>query len=117
MRFILALVSRSASIISTLPRPAVEELRKVGAALRAARLARDEAQAALARRLGIALNTVRAAERGDPRVGSGVLVAMLWALGLGPVGDGLLMQATKSAVGTGKARARRSRRSGALDDF
>lgn len=110
-------MSKSAAIISTLPRPAAEELRKVGAALRAARLARNEPQAALARRLGIALNTVRAAERGDPRVGSGVLVAMLWALGLGPVGDGLLIQATKSTLGTGKVRARRSGRSGAADDF
>lgn len=110
-------MSKSASIVATLPQPAAEELRKVGAAVREARLARNEPQAALARRLGIALNTVRAVERGDPRVGSGVLVALLWALGLGPIGDGLLAQATRSALGTAKVRARRSNRSGALDDF
>ncbi|MGQ0572392.1 MAG: hypothetical protein ACT4P5_23030 [Armatimonadota bacterium] len=114
----MRLMSRSATIAATLPRPAAEELRKVGMALRAARLARNEPQTVLARRLGIAPRTVRAAERGNPRVGSGVLVSMLWALGLGPVGDDLVSQATKSALATGKVRARRSSRSpGALDDF
>ena len=85
-------------------------------ALRAARLARNEPQAQLARRLGIALRTLRAAEQGNPRVGSGVMIAMIWALGLGPVGDGLLAQASKAALATGKVRARRSaeRR---LDEF
>lgn len=109
-------MSRSASIAVTLPKPAAEELRKIGVALRAARLARNETQAQLARRLGIALRTVRATEHGDPRVGSGVLVAMLWALGLGPVGENLVAQATKSALTTGKARARRTA-SRALDEF
>ena len=109
-------MGRSASITNTLPRPAADELRKVGMALRAARLARDEPQAQLARRLGIALGTVRAAEQGSSRVGSGVLIAMIWALGLGPVGDGLLAQASKAALTMGKARARRSA-SKALDEF
>lgn len=109
-------MSRSASIVTTLPKPAAEELRKIGMALRAARLARNEPQAQLARRLGIVPRTLRAAERGDPRVGSGVLISMLWALGLGPIGDDLVAQATKQVLVTGKIRARRSP-SKALDDF
>lgn len=109
-------MSKSAAITATMPKPAAEELRKIGMALRAARLARNEPQAQLARRLGIALGTLIAAEQGDPRVGSGVLISILWALGLGPVGDGLLTQATKRAMGTGKVRARGSP-SKALDDF
>ena len=109
-------MSRSASINSTLPKPAAEELRKCGLAARAARLARNEPQASLARRLGISLNTLRAVEIGDPRVGSGVLISALWALGLGPIGDILLNQVAKSAPLAGKKRARGAP-SKALDDF
>jgi transcriptional regulator with XRE-family HTH domain len=109
-------MSRSASIISTLPKPAAEELRKVGLAVRAARLARNEPQASLARRLGISLNTLRAIELGDPRVGSGALISALWALGLGPIGEFLANQAAKSAPLAGKKRARGAP-SKALDDF
>ena len=109
-------MSRSASIISTLPKPAAEELRKLGLAVRVARLARNEPQVSLASRLGISLNTLRAIERGDPRVGSGALISALWALGLGPIGDILVSQATKSAPLAGKKRARGAP-SKALDDF
>ena len=112
------LMGKSAGIVATLPRPAADELRKIGLALRAARLARNEPQALLARRLGIAPGTIRAAERGDPRLGSGVLISMLWSLGLDPVGDKLLAQATRSALGAGRRRARRSGSADpALDDF
>jgi transcriptional regulator with XRE-family HTH domain len=109
-------MSRSAAVTSTLPKPVAEELRTVGLALRAARVARNETQEKLARRLGVALGTVKAAERGNPRVGSGVLFAMIWALGLAPVGDEMLANAGKAALTTAKVRARRSTRR-ALDDF
>jgi hypothetical protein len=109
-------MSRSASIVSTLPKPAAEELRKLGLAVRTARLARNEPQASLARRLGISLNTLRAIERGDPRVGSGVLISALWALGLGPISEVLLNRITGSAPLAGRKRARGAP-SKALDDF
>lgn len=108
-------MSRPSYLASTLPKPAAEELRKLGLAVRAARLGRNEPQTSLARRLGVSLNTLRATERGDPGVGAGVLISALWALGLGPIGESILNQATRSAP-AGKQRARGAP-SKALDDF
>lgn len=107
-------MSRSARITVTLPKPVAEQLREVGTALRAARLNRNEPQSNFAARLNISLNTLRALERGDPRVGSGALVAAMWALGLPSFGDVLKRDTTRRHTFT-KQRARKSAK--ALDDF
>lgn len=66
----------------TLPAPVAEDLRRLGAALRAARGRRGETQRALAARLQISRNTVGAAERGDPGVSAGTYASLIWAVGL-----------------------------------
>lgn len=100
-------------LLNTLPAPAADELVQLGAALRRARVARNESQAALAARMGIAERTLRAVEQGDPGVSAGVLITLLWALGLGPLSAPVSEQAARAAAAGANRRARRK----AMDDF
>lgn len=69
--------------------PVSRDLARLGAALRAGRAQRRETQRALAARLQISANTVRAAERGDPGVSAGIYAALAWALGLPGLSTGM----------------------------
>jgi len=97
----------------TLPAPVTDDLRKIGAALRRARVARGESQAALAHRMGVAERTLRDAEKGDPGVSSGTLLGLLWAVGLSGLGDELGRTLDRSIERPLNIRARRK----AVDDF
>jgi DNA-binding XRE family transcriptional regulator len=108
-----AVMSQSPRLLHTLPAPAAAELVQLGSALRRARVARNESQRALAERLGIAERTLRAVEKGDPKVSAGVLVALLWAVGLGPLSAPISEQAIRAAASGAKTRARRK----VQDDF
>ena len=66
----------------SLPRPVVEALVQVGAAIRTARIRRRKTAAELARRLGVSLPTLRKLEAGDPGVSLGTFVTALWLLDL-----------------------------------
>ena len=106
-------MSRPPRLIHTLPAPVTEERAQLGSALRRARVARNESQRALAERLGIAERTLRAVEKGDPKVSAGVLVTVLWAVGLGPLSAPVSEQAMRAAASDAKTRARRK----VQDDF
>jgi DNA-binding XRE family transcriptional regulator len=102
-----------ARLLHALPAPVAAELVQLGSALRRARVARNESQRALAERLGIAERTLRAVEKGDPKVSAGALITLLWAVGLGPLSAPISEQATRAAASGAKTRARRK----AQDDF
>jgi transcriptional regulator with XRE-family HTH domain len=106
-------MSRSTRLLHTLPAPPAAELIQLGSALRRARVARNESQRALADRLGIAERTLRAVEQGDPKVSAGVLLTLLWAVGLGPLSAPISEQAARAAASGAKTRARRK----VKDDF
>lgn len=106
-------MSQTSRIIHTLPAPVAEELRQLGLAVRRVRIARNESQVALAARIGIAARTLRSVEKGDPRVSSGVLLTLLWAVGLSPLSTHISEQAAQAAASDAKTRARRK----VQDDF
>lgn len=106
-------MSKSARLIQTLPAPAADELVRLGVALRRVRVARNESQRALAQRMGIAERTLRAVEQGDPRVSAGVLITLLWSVGLGPLSAPISEQAALVAARGANTRSRRK----AHDDF
>ncbi|MDB5969234.1 MAG: hypothetical protein JWQ90_1684 [Hydrocarboniphaga sp.] len=106
-------MSQTLRLSKTLPAPVADELARLGAALRRARIARNESQRALAQRLGIGERTLRVAEKGDPGVSAGVLLTLLWAVGLGPLSAPVSEQAARAAASNAKTRARRK----AQDDF
>lgn len=106
-------MSKSARLVDTLPAPAADELVQLGVALRRARVARNESQRALAQRMGIAERTLRAVEQGDPRVSAGVLISLLWSVGLGPLSASVSEQAALAAASGANLRPRRK----AQDDF
>lgn len=78
-------MAKASRLSRTLPAAVADDLQRTGAAIRAARIARGESQAALAQRLGMTAVTLRQAEQGAPGVSSGILFTLLWALGIGPV--------------------------------
>lgn len=96
-----------------LPAPVADDLRMIGAALRRARVARGESQAALARRVGIAERTLRDAEKGDPGVSAGTLLGLLWAVGQSGWGAELNRRLDSTAALPVNIRAR----SRPVDDF
>ena len=97
-----------------LPTPVTDELQRVGLALRRARVARGESQAALADRLGVSERTLREAEKGDPGVAVGTLFGLLWAVGLSGTGAELIRRVDGNTAPVTNLRARRGK---ALDDF
>ncbi|MDZ4259799.1 MAG: helix-turn-helix domain-containing protein [Gemmatimonadales bacterium] len=65
-----------------LPSAAVSIIRRLGRSIRVARLRRRWTQALLAEKVGVSTPTIQNLERGKPGVSLGVLVTVLWALGL-----------------------------------
>lgn len=101
-------------VIRQLPKPVRDDLYRLGLLVRDGRHAKGLTQGDLAARLQISPTTVRAVEQGDPAVASGILVAILWLLGIGPVASiGLPQIARWAKTRTGRKRVRRK----ALDDF
>lgn len=96
------------------PKPVAEDLKRLGDLMRSARARRGFTQAELALRLQVSPTTVRAAEHGDPTVAAGILVSLLWVLGIGPIAKGLAGQLELQAPLKSKQRVRPQKR---LDDF
>lgn len=96
-----------------LPAPVTDDLRKIGLALRRARVARGESQAALAQRMGVAERTLRDAEKGNPGVASGTLLGLLWAVGQSGIGAELGRRIDGTMDPPMNIRARRR----SVDDF
>ncbi len=97
--------------LSQLAAPVVDDLARLGRLIRAARGQRGFTQSDLAGRLGLSPTTVRAAERGDPVVAVGIVVSLLWLLGIGPVSASL---APHPQILQPRQRVKPGR---ALDDF
>ncbi|MBS0367079.1 MAG: helix-turn-helix domain-containing protein [Proteobacteria bacterium] len=68
------------------------DLQHLGQLIRGARARRGFTQAQLADRLRVSPTTVRAAEQGDPKVAAGILISLLWVLGIGPISKALAAQ-------------------------
>lgn len=104
-------------LVRTLPTTVADDLKAVGAAVRARRVARQETQEALAQRLGLSLRTLRDVEKGAPTVSVGAVFGVIWALGLrAEVQDAL---SAKPAELTGPTKVGRPtvRKGEAPDDF
>ncbi len=97
----------------TLPAPVADDLRRIGATLRRARVARGESQAGLAHRMGVSERTLREAEKGDPGVSAGTLFGLLWAVGQGGLGAELGRRLDSALDRPTNIRARRK----PVDDF
>lgn len=67
---------------------ALETIRALGAAARAARLAAGEGQAAAAARLGVHVQTIGRIESGEPGVAVGHIVGLLALYGVAVRADG-----------------------------
>lgn len=66
----------------SLPPKVRRSLKKLGEDLRTARLRRNLTVANIAERAGLSPGTVLRLEKGDPGVGMGTLVLVMWLLGL-----------------------------------
>ncbi len=105
-------MARTSRLTGGLPGEARELLATLGANLRLARKRRGMSVAALAERLMVSPPTVRKLELGEPTVSLGVVVAALWALGLGhelkalaaPETDQLGLRAEMRRLAGGKGR-------------
>jgi transcriptional regulator with XRE-family HTH domain len=98
--------------LDQLAKPVAEDLARLGSLIRDARAQRGFTQADLAKRLMVSPTTVRAAEKGDPRVATGILFGLMWLLGIGPVSASLA--AMRPPVAQPKQRVRTGKK---LDDF
>jgi transcriptional regulator with XRE-family HTH domain len=98
-----------------LTKPVEHDLRRLGTLIREARANRGFTQADLAARLRISPTTVRAAEQGDPSVAAGIVISLLWILGLGPVSANLATEEAK--LEQAGAHRKRVRPAKAPDDF
>ena len=100
--------------LSQLAKPVGQDLVRIGHLIRGARARRGFTQAGLAERLRVSPTTVRAAEQGDPAIAAGILVSLLWVLGIGPISKSLAEHAELQRPPTSKQRVRASK---SLDDF
>lgn len=100
--------------LSQLAKPVAEDLRRIGDLIRDARARRGFTQADLAGRLRVSPTTVRAAEQGDPKVAAGILVSLLWVLGIGSISKSLADRSELQHVPKPKRRVRAQK---SLDDF
>ena len=98
--------------LDQLAKPVAEDLARLGSLIRDARAQRGFTQADLAKRLRVSPTTVRAAEKGDPGVATGILVGLMWILGIGPISASLA--AMRPPVAQSKQRVRTGKK---LDDF
>ena len=91
-------MSRSSTAARTVPEPALEALRALGANLRVARERRDESLRAWAARMDASVPTVRRMEAGDPTVGIGVFATAIWLCGQDAALAALASPASDSAA-------------------
>jgi transcriptional regulator with XRE-family HTH domain len=91
------------------------DLQRLGELIRDARARRGFTQSQLAERLRVSPTTVRAAEQGDPKVAAGILISLLWVLGIGPISKALATQPEPSSARPPGRRRVRTQKS--LDDF
>ena len=101
--------------LNQLPKPVGDDLQRIGKLIRDARARRGFTQSQLAERLRVSPTTLRAAEQGDPKVAAGILISLLWVLGIGPLSKALATQPELSSVRPPGRRRVRTRKS--LDDF
>ncbi len=100
--------------LDQLVKPVADDLRRIGELIRGARARRGFTQTELAQRLRVSPTTVRAAEQGDPKVAAGILVSLLWVLGIGPIGRALADHPELQQTLPPKRRVRTQK---SLDDF
>jgi len=100
--------------LSQLAKPVGDDLRRIGDLIRGARARRGFTQADLAERLRVSPTTVRAAEHGDPKVAAGILVSLLWVLGIGSISKSLAARSELQHAPQPKQRVRAQK---SLDDF
>jgi len=100
--------------LSQLAKPVGHDLRRIGELIRGARARRGFTQAELAGRLRVSPTTVRAAEQGDPKVAAGILVSLLWVLGIGPISKAVAAEPELQRAPQPKQRVRTQK---SLDDF
>jgi len=101
-------------VLSQLAKPVGDDLQRIGRLIREARARRGFTQAELAARLRVSPTTVRAAEQGDPTVAAGILVSLLWVLGIGPLGKLLTSHPELQFAPRAKQRVRTQK---GIDDF
>lgn len=70
------------TLLTAVPYPVEQALKKVGNSLRVARLRRKLTIEEVAEKIGTGARAIRAAENGKPSTGVAVYAALLWAYGL-----------------------------------
>jgi transcriptional regulator with XRE-family HTH domain len=75
-------MTRASQSVQALPSVATDQLYKLGRDLAIARKRRRMSLREMADRMMVNLKTVRRLEKGDPAVGTGILAAALWILGM-----------------------------------
>jgi len=73
---------KNTTLVRSLPKPALDALKRQGERIAVARKRRQQTQLDLAERMNVDVRTLRRVEAGDPRVTLGAYMAALWALGL-----------------------------------
>lgn len=73
--------------LATTPQPVADDLYRLGLAIRNGRRDKGLTLNDLAMRAQISRTTARAAENGDPSVSAGILVTLLWLVGIGPLSN------------------------------
>jgi len=75
-------MARRTRATEALPAPLLRALTKLGGDLRVARKRRRISVRQMAERMMVSVDTLVRLEKGDPRVGLGILGSALWALGM-----------------------------------
>lgn len=95
--------------LSNTPRPVLDDLQRLGLAIRDSRREKQLTQVDLASRAKLSPTTVKAAERGNPSVAVGILITLLWLVDIGPMSN-VLAPHVQRDQGLDKSPARKGGR-------
>lgn len=107
---------RVSEINKALPRAVQRELAQLGGAVRATRISRALTQRQLGERVGVSERTIRSVESGSDSVNVGIVLTVIWALGMKLPSPFIGGQPPESGARP-RQRAGAARRDRAPDDF
>lgn len=111
-------MSRSNPLLTALPFPVEQSLKRLGANLKTARLRRNLSLTAVAEKIGATRRVIADAENGKPSTGIAIYTALLWVYGLLPQLDEVAVpERDQEGLTLSNLRDRsRARKGGGLDD-
>jgi transcriptional regulator with XRE-family HTH domain len=111
-------LARRSLLLTALPFPVEQSLKRLGADLRKARLRRNLSLATVAEKIGAHRRVIADAESGKPSTGIAIYAALLWTFGLLPqLDDVAAPERDQEGITLSDLRERtRARQAGGLDD-